>query len=58
MSIDELMSNSQTHLRQMTREDLGAGMELVRAAGWNQTAADWNRFLDARAEGLRGGIRR
>jgi GNAT superfamily N-acetyltransferase len=39
------------HLRQMTREDVTAGMELVRAAKWNQTEADWNRFLDANSEG-------
>lgn len=33
-------------VRRMTCEDIAAGMGLVRAAGWNQTEADWKRFLD------------
>lgn len=33
-------------VRRMTLEDIAAGMELVRAAGWNQIEADWKRFLD------------
>jgi GNAT superfamily N-acetyltransferase len=31
----------------MTRADIPAGMRLKDLAGWNQTAADWERFLDA-----------
>lgn len=33
-------------VRRMTCEDIAAGMGLVRTAGWNQTEADWKRFLD------------
>lgn len=33
-------------VRRMTCEDIAAGMGLVRAAGWNQTEADWKRFLE------------
>lgn len=33
-------------VRRMTYEDIAAGMGLVRAAGWNQTEADWKRFLN------------
>jgi GNAT superfamily N-acetyltransferase len=39
------------HLRTMTRQDIPAGLRLKDLAGWNQTAADWNRFLDASPEG-------
>jgi GNAT superfamily N-acetyltransferase len=35
------------HLRTMTKQDIPAGLRLKDLAGWNQTAADWNRFLDA-----------
>ena len=35
------------HLRAMTKEDIHAGLRLKDLAGWNQTAADWHRFLDA-----------
>lgn len=45
------MRNSQVHIRQMVHKDIAAGMDLVRAARWNQTEADWNRFLDADARG-------
>jgi GNAT superfamily N-acetyltransferase len=34
-------------LRAMTKEDIQAGLRLKDLAGWNQTAADWHRFLDA-----------
>ena len=43
--------SAETYARQMTVEDIPAGMDLVRAAGWNQTEADWKRFLDANREG-------
>jgi GNAT superfamily N-acetyltransferase len=38
-------------IRPMTHHDVSTGMELVRAAGWNQTEADWNRFLHADSSG-------
>jgi GNAT superfamily N-acetyltransferase len=31
----------------MTKSDIPAGMRLKEIAGWNQTAEDWMRFLDA-----------
>src|SRR6266567_8723739 len=34
-------------LRTMTMADISAGLGLSRIAGWNQTAADWERFLKA-----------
>ncbi len=37
--------------RTMTVADIPGGMRLKNAAGWNQTEADWRRFLDADAEG-------
>jgi GNAT superfamily N-acetyltransferase len=39
------------HLRAMTKADIPAGMRLKEIAGWNQTAADWKRFLEASPEG-------
>lgn len=33
-------------LRVMTEQDIPAGVHLNTVAGWNQTAADWRRFLD------------
>lgn len=38
-------------VRPMLRDDIPGGMKLVEAAGWNQTEADWKRFLDANAPG-------
>jgi len=35
----------------MTRADIPAGMRLKEIAGWNQTPADWDRFLRASPEG-------
>jgi ribosomal protein S18 acetylase RimI-like enzyme len=35
----------------MTPADLSAGMRLKNIAGWNQTKDDWERFLQADAEG-------
>jgi GNAT superfamily N-acetyltransferase len=37
--------------RRMTRADIPEAMGLKEAAGWNQTAADWERFLTANPEG-------
>ena len=38
-------------LRVMTENDIAAGMRLKELAGWNQTEADWKRFLRASQEG-------
>ena len=38
-------------IRVMTSEDIPAGMRLKEFAGWNQSAADWQRFLDASNDG-------
>lgn len=38
-------------LRLMTAADIPAGMRLKDLAGWNQTTADWKRFLGASPEG-------
>jgi ribosomal protein S18 acetylase RimI-like enzyme len=38
-------------LRIMTIADIPAAMRLKEIAGWNQTAADWKRFLEASPEG-------
>jgi len=38
-------------LRVMTNADIPAGMRLKEAAGWNQTEADWQRFLNGSSEG-------
>jgi GNAT superfamily N-acetyltransferase len=35
----------------MTPADVAAGMRLKEIAGWNQTEADWRRFLEASPEG-------
>jgi len=39
------------NLRLMTPADIPAGMRLKDIAGWNQTGADWERFLRASPEG-------
>jgi GNAT superfamily N-acetyltransferase len=39
------------HLRTMRALDIPAGMRLKEVAGWNQTAEDWKRFLEASPEG-------
>jgi GNAT superfamily N-acetyltransferase len=35
----------------MTGADVHLGLRLSQAAGWNQTEADWRRFLDLQADG-------
>ena len=35
----------------MTIDDLGLGMKLSGQAGWNQTQADWRRFIELEPEG-------
>ena len=39
------------NLRLMTRADLAFADQVRALAGWNQTLADWRRFLDTEAEG-------
>jgi GNAT superfamily N-acetyltransferase len=39
------------HICSMTKQDVSAGLRLSSLAGWNQTAADWHRFLDASPDG-------
>src|SRR5262245_8306309 len=39
------------HLRPMTAADIPFGLHLSGQAGWNQTAADWQRCLDLQADG-------
>lgn len=34
------------HIRPMTAADVEAGLQLCRAARWNQTARDWHHFLE------------
>jgi GNAT superfamily N-acetyltransferase len=38
-------------IRAMTERDIPAGMRLKEIAGWNQTEADWQIFLDASSDG-------
>jgi GNAT superfamily N-acetyltransferase len=39
------------HIRTMTAADLPLGLRLTEQAGWNQTQADWQRFLDLQPDG-------
>jgi GNAT superfamily N-acetyltransferase len=39
------------HIRAMTELDVPSGLRLNQLAGWNQTAADWSRFLNASPSG-------
>jgi len=45
------MPGADMNLRLMTPADIPAGMRLKDIAGWNQTPADWERFLRASPEG-------
>ena len=38
-------------IRQLRTDDISRMMELVEAAGWNQTPSDWQRFLDHEPHG-------
>ena len=40
-----------THIRLMTSADLDLAMRLKSQAGWNQTQADWRRFLAMQPDG-------
>jgi GNAT superfamily N-acetyltransferase len=39
------------NIRTMTAQDIPAGMRLKETAGWNQTEADWKRFLESSPQG-------
>ena len=39
------------HVRPLTAADVALGRRLCAAAGWNQTEADWRRFLDLQPDG-------
>lgn len=45
------MNHLDTNLRRMMPQDIPAGMRLKEIAGWNQTPADWERFLNAGPDG-------
>jgi GNAT superfamily N-acetyltransferase len=45
------MNPSHLIIRPMRREDFAAADGLRRAAGWNQTLSDWDRFLQCEPEG-------
>lgn len=47
MSKPEVTCGTRFRLRPMTARDIPAGMRLSNLAGWNQTRADWERFLAA-----------
>src|SRR5947207_13435443 len=38
-------------IRRMRLQDLSAGMRLKELAGWNQTEADWRRYLNLQPDG-------
>ena len=45
------MSQVAIQIRRMLREDVGFGETLVVQSNWNQTQADWGRFLDLQPHG-------
>jgi GNAT superfamily N-acetyltransferase len=42
--------------REMTPDDIPAGLNLCRLAGWNQLARDWELFLQLHSNGCRVGV--
>ncbi len=42
--------------REMTPDDIRAGLNLCRLAGWNQLARDWELFLQIHSKGCRVGV--
>src|SRR6266403_1202815 len=42
---------SQMRIRVMTKQDIPAGLRLNTLSGWNQTSADWDRFLASSPQG-------
>jgi hypothetical protein len=47
----DISGNMGVRFRLMTAADIPQAMQLKDAAGWNQTCADWLRFLSANPEG-------
>jgi len=45
----DISGNMGVRFRLMTAADIPQAMQLKDAAGWNQTRADWLRFLSAKA---------
>lgn len=45
------MESGEIRIRIMTPADIALGLRLKEQAGWNQTAADWTRFLDLEPAG-------
>ncbi len=43
--------DSAVTFREMTAEDIPAGLALCRASGWNQVERDWRRFLETQPGG-------
>jgi GNAT superfamily N-acetyltransferase len=57
--IESLEQNrvARVFFRNMTPDDIAAGLELCRAARWNQTERDWELFLRPSPEGCRVAVR-
>jgi predicted N-acetyltransferase YhbS len=51
------MSHAPVAVREMTAEDIPAGLRLCRASRWNQTARDWAQFLELAPHGARVAVR-
>src|SRR6267154_1258626 len=47
----DLRRERSMEMRTMTKADIPGGMRLKELAGWNQTSADWMRFLEGDVEG-------
>src|ERR1700741_4825060 len=43
--------DSAVTFREMTAQDIPAGLALCRASGWNQVERDWRRFLETQPGG-------
>ena len=50
------MSASSVEFRDLTIDDVPAGLGLCRHAGWNQLAADWQLFLNLSPHGCRAAV--
>ena len=50
------MSTSPVEFRDLTIDDVPAGLRLCRHAGWNQLAADWELFLNLSPSGCRAAV--
>ncbi len=47
----QMMGNKQIQIRQMNHIDIPFAMELKNIAGWNQTEADWMRYMNLEPDG-------